>query len=89
MDGFDKKLEKMKTDRKELKKRLAGGELPKRTVAMRHGSSASSLRIGGRKYSSGEVQRMVEANEREEDERAKHTNGDVHAPSEKDSGVHV
>lgn len=97
MDGFDKKLEKMKTDRKELKKRLAGGELPKRTVAMRHGSSASSLRIGGRKYSSGEVERMVEANEREEDESAKHSNGDANAPSEKllqdtgtrDSGVHV
>ena len=92
MDAFDEKLTKMKSDRKELKKRLAGGDLPKRAVAVRHGSSASSLRVGGRRYSSREVQRVVEAHDREGNDLP-FTNGaavnTLNKKTSRDSGVHM
>ena len=67
MHCFDDKLQELKKERKELKKKIAGGELPKRQQVNRRGSSASSLRIGKRKMSSGEVERIVsEAKEENE-----------------------
>lgn len=59
MHCFDDNLQALKKQRKELKKRLAGGELPKRHQAFRSGSSASSLKVDGRKLSSSEVERIV------------------------------
>lgn len=43
MDGFDQKLIDMKKQRKEQKKAMSGGELPKHTVVRRSGSSVSSV----------------------------------------------
>ena len=69
MHCFDEKLQALKKQRKELKKRLAGGEPHKRQQVKRLGSSTSSLRVDGRKLSSGEVERIVAEKERENDEK--------------------
>ncbi|OCB89891.1 hypothetical protein A7U60_g2920 [Sanghuangporus baumii] len=69
MHCSDKKLQALKKQRKELKKHLAGGELPKRQQVRRSGSSTSSIRVDGRKLSSGEVERIVSEKERENEAR--------------------
>lgn len=69
MNAFDKNLQEMKAKRKKTKKDLAGGEVPKQQMALRRGSSASSVRIDGRKFSSGEVERMVKGAQEENKRR--------------------
>lgn len=79
MHAFDENLQDLKKQRKELKKRIAGGEIPKRQQVQRMGSSVSSLRVDGRKMSSSEVERIVE--------EAKETNdGKLGAPGNGDVG---
>lgn len=73
MHCFDDNLQVLKKQRKELKKRLAGGDLPRRHQAKRSGSSASSLRIDGRKISSSEVERIVAGAQSNNEEDAKAT----------------
>ncbi|KAH8114510.1 hypothetical protein DFH11DRAFT_1508846 [Phellopilus nigrolimitatus] len=90
MHCMDDKLQEMKHERKELKKRLAGGELPKRQVAKRSGSSASSLRVDGQKMSSREVERVVAEAQKDNEEKMhegpKITNGDAQGAASKPGG---
>ncbi|THH11170.1 hypothetical protein EW145_g837 [Phellinidium pouzarii] len=99
MDSFDDNLQEMKRERKELKKRLAGGKLPVHKVVKCQGLSARSLNIDGRKMSSREVERVVEeANKdienkiREGSEKASHDapNAAMEKSAQRtDSGVHI
>ncbi|KAI5122779.1 hypothetical protein M0805_000123 [Coniferiporia weirii] len=95
----DEKLQEMKRERKELKKRLAGGELPKHRVVKRRGSKASSLNVDGRKMSSGEVERVVGEAQEANEEKIRESTRKVGCSESKavegkgrqtpDSGVHI
>lgn len=86
MHCFDDKLQTLKKERKELKKKIAGGELPKRQQAKRRGSSTSSLRVDGRKLSSGEVERILEeAKEKNDGKLQEHEPGGGPKESQEDA----
>ena len=100
MDAFDEKLKDLKAKRKEYKKRLAGGELPQHKVAMRQGSSVSSIRLLGLgKISSREVEETItngrepgdgETREQQGKTTAKQSCQHIDNPSaSEDSGVHI
>ena len=57
MDAFDERLQKMKRGREELKKRLAGGEIPKKAIIHRD-SSSRRIKVGDRKLRSSEMEKI-------------------------------
>lgn len=85
MDAFDDNLKKMKEERKEEKKRLAGGKLP-RKVGVRRGSSMSSVDGEISSMSSSEVEDVLAEAEKKNEKQHAGKEHKEHEGSANDAG---